>query len=121
MRGSAKVFLLSVLMMLLASTMASAGDSLGLPVDVKTVGPGCTTIKFDGINYRIFTYGSYNISFERVDEAHHRIFILAGNGEPAPYCDLFVQWSFFPPVVLSIDMDGGSTYLLGTETGYAEK
>jgi hypothetical protein len=120
MKGLCKVFLLMFMLMILAVPFASADEQNAIPVE-KTVSPGTKVVKFEGVTYRIATRGNYYLTFERVDNEHHRVFILPAPGETAPYCAIYMQWEEFPPVSLGLEMDGATTYLLGVETGYAEK
>ena len=123
MKGIAGVLFIAVSVLVLSASAASAASSIEnqMDVPVKTADSGFQIVQFDGINYRIFTSGTIAVTFERVDSEHHRIFIIAGEGEVLPYSSVYIQWELFPPVCLEIGLGGGGTYLLGTETGYAEK
>jgi hypothetical protein len=122
MKGIAGVLFIAVSVLVLA-TSAVPAESLSnqMDIDEKTISPGFQVVQFDGTIYRILTAGAFTLSFERVDNEHHRVFIIAGEGEVLPYSSIFIQWDLFPPVCLELGLGGGSTYLLGTETGYAEK
>ncbi len=121
MRGMMRIFLLAVLVLILASAFASAEGSLALPTTDKAINSGFTVITFENITYRIFSANSYRIYFERVDVTHNRIFLIPVAGEQIPYYDVYIQWGLFPPVCLDIGAGGEESYLLGSETGYAEK
>ncbi len=120
MKGITIVFLFSVTLLILASSFVSAQE-LAIPIDEKTVSPGCRIVKFDSITYRIMTSGNYYMTFSRVDSKHHRVFVLPAENEIVPYCNITMQWGLFPPVELDPGFGGGNSFLLGTETGYVEK
>lgn len=120
MRGI-KIFLLTAAVVsILAATTASAEDPLGLPVGKETR-PGVTCVKFDGVTYRINTLGHFYLFFERIDQEHHRLTVIPALGEPTPYDPISLQWDLFPPVVIELLMGDDNTWMLGVETGYAEK
>ncbi len=120
MKGTKIVLLFSIAVLIIAASSLSAQE-LAIPIDVKTVSPGCRIVKFDGITYRIMTKGNYYLTFSRVDNEYHRIMILPAEGETPPFCEIYMQWEFFPVVELDLGFGDTNTYLLGTETGYVEK
>ena len=122
MKGIAGVLFIAVSVLVLA-TSAVPAESLSnqMDIDEKTISPGLQVVQFDGTTYKILTAGAFTLTFERVDNEHHRVFIIAGEGEVLPYSSILIQWDLFPPVCLELGLGGRSTYLLGTETGYAEK
>jgi hypothetical protein len=122
MKGIAGVLFIAVSVLVLATSAVSA-ESLSnqMDIDEKTISPGFQVVQFDGTIYKILTAGAFTLTFERVDSEHHRVFIIAGEGEVLPFSSIYLQWDLFPPVCLELGLGGGSTYLLGTETGYAEK
>jgi len=120
MRGIRIVLLIAAVVSVLAATHASAEDPLGIPVS-KDTRPGVTVVKFDGVTYRINTLGHFYLFFQKIDQEHHRVFIIPALGEPMPYDPLLFQWDDFPPVILELLEGDGNTWLLGVETGYAEK
>ena len=123
MKGIAGVFFIAVSVLVLAAPSASVASSLENQIDVgeKAISPGFQIVQFDGIVYRILTTGSFTFRFDRVDDEHHRVFIIPGGEEILPVCSVYIQWDYFSPVCLEFGPGGGDTYLLGTETGYAEK
>ena len=54
MRGRNKVLIALAAVMILAAPFAQAGDDLGIPTD-KTSGATFKLVRFDGVEYRIFT------------------------------------------------------------------
>ena len=123
MKGIVKVFVLAAAVLLVTGGPVLAQDSIEkmLSVEEKTLSPGWQTVSFEGVNYRVYTSGTYKLYFSRVDEEHHRVFILPEDGEPVPCQSIYMQWGLFAPVRLDLGLGGGTSYLLGTETGYAEK
>ena len=119
MRGS-KILLALVAVLLLAAPFASAEDDLGLPTD-KTSGTTYKLVRFDGVVYRIATDVACELYFHRIDDGHHRLSVKPVDDEPIPFCVVVVQWGLFPPVSLGLGMGGTNDWILGTETGYAEK
>ena len=119
MRGS-KILLALVAVLLLAAPFASAGDELGVPTD-KTSGTTYKLVRFDGVVYRIATEVACNLYFYRLDDGHHLLSIKPVEEGPTPFCMVVVQWGMFPPVSLGLGMGGTNDWILGTETGYAEK
>jgi hypothetical protein len=81
----------------------------------------CKLVFFEGVLYRVTMDAPCDVSFEVVDEAHHMLHVRLDPDAPTPICLVGVQWGPFPPVFLDIMMGGGESWLLGVETGYAEK
>jgi hypothetical protein len=106
---------------LLAATSIPANEELGIPLE-KTIRPVYSTVKYEGVVYRFISDASYQLRFETVDETHVGLFIkpICGGGS-GPSFVLSVQWGPFMPAFLSIDSCDGDYYILGAETGYAEK
>ncbi len=120
MRGSRKILMALVAVMILASPFARAGDDLGLPTD-KTSGATYTLVRFDGMVYRIMTQVSCDLFFQRIDDEHHFLSIKPVPDGVTPFCEVVVQWGMFPAVTLGLEAGGTNSWILGTETGYAEK
>ena len=121
MRGSSKILMALVAVMILAAPFAYAGDDLGLPTD-KTSGTTYKLVRFDGVVYRIFTEVTCELYFTRIDDEHHRLTIKTPDkGVLTPFCEVQVQWGSFPPVILGLVVGDTNSWILGTETGYAEK
>jgi hypothetical protein len=120
MRGKGLFLLTAAIVSILAATHASAEDPLGIPVSEES-SPGVTWVKFDGVTYRISTLGRFRLIFERIDREHHRVWIIPGYGEVMPYDPITLQWKRFPPVTLELLGGEQNSWMLGVETGYAEK
>jgi hypothetical protein len=119
MRGS-KILMALVAAMILAAPFAHAEEYLGVPTD-KTPGTTYKLVRFDGIVYRVSTEVACELFFYKIDDGHHLLSIKPVEEGPTPYCVVVVQWGLFPPVTLGLGMGGTNDWILGTETGYAEK
>jgi hypothetical protein len=61
------------------------------------------------------------VRFEKIDRVHIRLNIKQIS-EVKPYESVFVEWGGFALQELNIDgSPNGDTFILNTETGYAEK
>ena len=121
MRGSGKILMAALALVLVTTPLALAkGEPRSMPTD-KTTGTVYTLIRFDGVIYRVVSEIPCDITFERIDEEHHRVFVATIPDGVISYCEVEIQWGDFPPVVLDIVLGGNNSWLLGIETGYAEK
>jgi hypothetical protein len=121
MRGSRKILMALVAVVILAAPLAWAGDDLGLPTNKTSSGTISQMVRFDGVIYRITTDVSCDLFFRKIDDGHHLLNIKPVAEELTPYCEASIQWGMFPAVVLGLEAGGTNSWLLGTETGYAEK
>lgn len=122
MRGSSKILMALVAVVILAAPFAQAEDELGLPTD-KTAGSTYKLVRFDGVVYRIFMEIPCDLYFSRIDDEHHLLTVrpVTDKVTVTPFCEVSVQWGTFPAVILGLEIGGTNSWLLGTETGYAEK
>ncbi len=121
MRGCARVILLMVAVIAIISTLAHAQE-LAIPVDMeKSTCYGYTSVRFEGMKYRIFANDVFDISFVNVDDSHVRMFVIPRCGCIMPYHSVSVQWGDFPLFELPLGEGDSDSFLLGSETGYAEK
>jgi hypothetical protein len=122
MRGSSKILVALVAVVILAATFAHAEDELGLPTD-KTAGTAYNLVRFDGVVYRIFTEIPCELHFSRIDDEHHLLTVkpIVDKVTVTPFCDVQIQWGLFSPLILGLEIGGTNSWILGTETGYAEK
>lgn len=122
MRGSSKILMALAAMVILAAPFAQAEDELGLPTD-KTTGSTFKLVRFDGVVYRIFMEIPCDLYFSRIDDEHHLLTVrpVTDKVTVTPFCEVSVQWGVFPAVILGLEIGGTNSWLLGTETGYAEK
>jgi hypothetical protein len=106
-------------MLILGTSTASAFEIEREPVG-KIINPGIVFVEFDNIHYRLFTPVAIRMTLEKVDSANHKIVIypLEMGYESG---SVWLQWELFSPAELEIDSGGNNRWLIGTETGYAEK
>ena len=119
MKGTGWLLALTAVL-LIGVAVPAAADECALAID-KTVASGVSLVRFDGITYRIFTDKPIAVAFDRVDNVRVQLTVKPIFVQPTMMCEVAVQWGCFPPLVLSLDGGGGSSFLLNTETGYAEK
>ncbi len=120
MENSIKVFFAVILLFLLSSSFVYAEGEMAIPVDVKT-GGGYSFVYLNGTLFSIYTSGEYYIGFEEYDSEWVMVDIIPCGEKPDEYSPVYIQWDVFAPVVITLESDEGETYLLGSETGYAEK
>ncbi|HMA77430.1 MAG TPA: hypothetical protein VKO43_08980 [Candidatus Krumholzibacteriaceae bacterium] len=118
--NSIKVFFAVILLFLLSSSFVYAEGEMAIPVDVKT-GGGYSFVYLNGTLFSIYTSGEYYIGFEEYDSEWVMVDIIPCGEKPDEYSPVYIQWDVFAPVVITLESDEGETYLLGSETGYAEK
>jgi hypothetical protein len=122
MKKSFKVIFAAVLLFILSAPFVSANDDMGIPLDTYTKGGvGYSFVYFDGILYTIISDGNYDFHFEEYDDEWVELEIIPNGERPPLYTPVYIQWGTFDPVFLTYDPLEGGTYLLGSETGYAEK
>jgi hypothetical protein len=119
MRGRERAILVMVTLIAIITTLAHAQE-FAIPVE-KSSCFGITSVKFDGIEYRILTNDLFDIAFSKEDETHVRMFVFPRRGMLMPYHTMSVQWGEFPAVNLPLGEGDSDSFLLGSETGYAEK
>ena len=119
MKRIATVCSLLIAILLLSAVLVQADECM-LSVD-KTVAPGYSVVKFDGIAYRIFTTAQYQLVFAKVNDRYHRLTVRPIMIGPIMFQEFSIQWSLFPTIPLGLDSADGNDFELDTETGYAEK
>lgn len=121
MRSTGLILALTAVLLIGVAMPLAAADERALSTD-KTSVSGFSVVRYDGIAYRIFTQETVAVSFGTVDDVRVMLTVKPVSiTQPTMMCEVSVQWGFFPPIVLSIDGGGGSSFILNTETGYAEK
>jgi hypothetical protein len=120
MRGSSKILIALVAAMILAAPFAQARNDLGIPTD-KTPGTTLQVVRFDRVLYKIAAEVPVDLYFTKIDNEHHLLYIKTVPDGVTPYCEVVIQWGGFAPVTLGIEIGGINSWILGTETGYAEK
>lgn len=118
MRGSRAILALAALVLMMSAATIRAQSEYSVPLD-RSIYPLRTAVKYDTQVYTFVCQSSYNVRFEKIDAKRVKLSIKPLATLPTPY-EVSVQWSSFPAVTLSTDSDGES-FILNTETGYAEK
>jgi hypothetical protein len=124
MKGSRSILALLAVILVLAAVAVSAQDSYMMTVDksspATSVVPPTSSVKYERILYTFMTPVALNVRFETVDA--NRVKLTVQPATAIPYsCNVSVQWLAFPPVMLDIEGGGSGSFMLNTETGYAEK
>ncbi len=115
-----KIFLLVAVSVLVFSSVPVAAVSFrSIPI-ARATRIEESVIVFEGTVYTILNARGYLLTFEKVDDTHDRVHIEIVDGV-RPLYGVYLQWGSFWPVFLDIDSGEDNSYLLGTETGYAEK
>ncbi|MFO7916116.1 MAG: hypothetical protein R6U43_10585 [Candidatus Krumholzibacteriales bacterium] len=120
MEKCSRVIIAVVLLLSLAASMVQSEGEYAMAKPVK-VSSGCKIVTFEGITYSIYSQGTYSLFFSEYDPQKVQLDIIPAYEEYSEYPPVYVQWSTFSTVELGVSSDDGETYLLGTETGYAEK
>jgi hypothetical protein len=118
MRGSRAILALAALVLVLGVATLRAQQEYSMPLD-RSIYPLRTAIKYDTQTYTFTCQSAYNVRFEKIDSKRIRLSIKPMNTLPIPY-EVSVQWGNFPAITLQTD-SSGDTFILNTETGYAEK
>jgi hypothetical protein len=119
MRGSRAIMALAAIALVLGATALWAQDPLAIPLD-RSISPGRTAVKYDTHIYTFVSESNFNVRFEKLDAKRVRLTVKP-LAQVAPMQEVSVQWGNFLAVSLTIDSSGGDTFILNTETGYAEK
>jgi hypothetical protein len=119
MRGSRAILALAALVLVLGATALCAQETYAMPLD-RSINPVRTAIKYDTIIYTFICANPYNVRLEKIDAKRVRLTVKPLD-LVTPYQEISLQWGSFPAMTLSIDSGGGDTFILNTETGYAEK
>ena len=118
MRGRRVILALAALACVLCAETLWAQDPLAMPLD-RSIVSGRTAVKYDTQIYTFMCESAYVVRFEKVDPKRVKLSIKPLIQQPIPY-EVFVQWGNFPAITLQTD-SSGDTFILNTETGYAEK
>jgi hypothetical protein len=121
MRGRNKIMIALIALVILVAPLTVAGDEFGLPTDKTASGFSFQLVRFDGVLYRVVSDVPCALYFYRIDGEHHLLHIKPLEALPSPYCEVSVQWGNFPPIMLGLEAGDTNSWILGTETGYAEK
>ena len=119
MRGSRAILALAALVLVLGTTALCAQETYSMPLD-RSIYVGRTTVKYDNHVYVFISERTHNVRFEEIDQKRVSLTIKPAV-QVTPYEEISLQWGVFPAVTLSLDASGGGTFILNSETGYAEK
>jgi hypothetical protein len=121
MKGSTKIVLGALVLILLLGGVVTAKDeySIAIPI-VKIVKIGHTVVRYDGISYHFSSPVALNVTLDKVDDTHVELYIKTVDTY-IPTMTVGLWWDDFPINSLELDMGGENSWTLDTETGYAEK
>jgi hypothetical protein len=119
MRGSRAILALAALALVLGATTLWAQDPYAMPLE-RSINPGRTAIKYDTHIYTFVSENAFSVRFEKIDAKRVRLTIKPLTAV-TPHEEVSVQWDSFLAISLGIDSSGGETFILNSETGYAEK
>jgi hypothetical protein len=119
MRGSRAILALAALAIVLGATMLYAQTPYGMPLE-RSINPVRTAVKYDANIYTFYCQNPYNVRFERIDARRVKLTVRPLD-KVTPYEEISIQWGVFPILTLPIDGSGDNSFILNTETGYAEK
>jgi hypothetical protein len=120
MRGSRAILALMALVLVLGATALWAQEPYALPLDRSIINPGRTPVKFDTHIYTFISESTFTVRFEKIDSKRVKLTIKPVT-QVTPHEEVYVQWDNFQAAPLWIDSSGGNTFILHSETGYAEK
>lgn len=118
MKGSKWILALAMVAMFLAASPAWAQDQYAMPLD-KIITTGPTQVKYQNLAYNFNAQGTYSIRFERLDSSHVKLTVKLIKPDVQPHVS--VQWGTFQQADLGAPGPDGDTFVLNSETGYAEK
>jgi hypothetical protein len=119
MKGSRAILALVTLAIVLGAATSWAQQPYAMPLD-RSINPVRTAIKYDISVYTFTCAKPYHVRFEKID-AKRVMLTIRPLDLVTPNQEISLQWGNFPTVTLSIDSSGGDTFILNSETGYAEK
>jgi len=119
MKGSRVVLVLAAIVLILGAATIRAQDGYARSI-VKVVSPGRATVVCDTDVFTFQTDDCLVVTFEKLSAAHVKLTVKRLTGRYAVE-ELFVNWGCYSPVMLVLDSYGGDSFILNTETGYAEK
>ena len=120
MKNCLRVVFAVVLLLSLANSMVRSEGEYGMTKPVK-VSRNYQIVQFEGITYSVYTQGNYELIFSSYNAEKVKLNVLPCYIQYMEYPPVYMQWGYFSIVELIIGGDEGDSFLLGTETGYAEK
>ncbi len=119
MRGSRAILALAALVLVLGTTALYAQETYAMPLD-RSINIGRTTVKYDNHIFVFISDKSHIVRFEEIDQKRVALTIKPAV-QVTPYEEISLQWGIFPAVTLALDESGWGSFILNSETGYAEK
>jgi hypothetical protein len=119
MRGSRAILALAALALVLSAAPLWAQETYAMPLE-RSINPGRTTVKYDTRIYSFVSESTFTVRFEKIDAKRVKLTVKPAT-QYTPHEEVSVQWGSFLAVTLLIDSSGGDTFILNSETGYAEK
>ena len=120
MKGSRAIFALTAIVLILGASTLWAQGEYAKPLD-KTIIPGRATVKYDACIYTFLSDNYLEVMLQKIDQTHVRLNVKQIS-QVRPYESFFIEWGGF--AMQDLDLSGspnGDTFILNTETGYAEK
>jgi hypothetical protein len=118
MKGSKWILAMAMVAMFLAASPVWAQDQYAMPLD-KIITTGHNSVKYLNIAYNFAVQGTYSVRFEKLDSSHVKLFVKLIKPEVQPH--VTVQWGAFAQADLGAPGPDGDTFVINSETGYAEK
>ena len=120
MKGSKAIFALAAIVLILGASTLWAQNEYAKPLD-KTISPGRATVKYDTYIYTFQCDNYLEVTLQKIDRTHVKLNVKQIS-EIKPYESFFIEWGGFGIQELNIGgSPNGDTFILNTETGYAEK
>ena len=122
MKGGRSILAFLAVVIILAAASTQAQDEYQMPikqvVSTASVVPVVTNVTYVNVIYTFTTPVAMSAKFEPVDASHVKLTV-----KPviAYTFSFLLGWSGFPPNELDFSGGGSASYILDTETGYAEK
>jgi hypothetical protein len=120
MKGSAKFLLAALMLVFLLSTIAESQEIYALPV-VKELKAGHSVVRYDKVVYHFKTTEEISVTFESIDDRYVELFIKQTDDIRLPYLEVNLWWDDFPINTLMLGIGGDNSWIVDSETGYAEK
>ena len=123
MKGS-KAILAACAVALVLSAGAAWADLYPVPikksVSSATVLPVTGLVSHNTIVYTFQTGVAIGVRFESIDTRYVRLSVKPVTPVPSSFA-IYLRWSYFSSITLTVGGGGTTDYILDTETGYAEK
>jgi len=119
MKGSRAVLALAAVVLVLGAPAAWALDLYATSIE-KVISPGQATVVCDTDAFTVVTDDYLIVTFEKLSTAQVKLTVKRLT-RLYPVEEVSVNWGGYPPVGLMLGSSGGDSFILNTETGYAEK